>query len=177
MGGLETPRLILRPFVDADAADVYDYAKDPRVGPDAGWPPHKNEGESLEVIRTAFAAPHVFAMELKCSGKVVGSVGYVDRHQTLLPGPDDEIGYALGVPYWGQGLVPEAVREVLRYGFEDRGLAVQWCGHYDFNHNSRRVVEKIGFGYQFTAPVYVTLMGEMRTELHYALTREDWQHG
>ena len=38
---LETPRLILRPFAPADAADLYEYAQDPRVGPAAGWPPHR----------------------------------------------------------------------------------------------------------------------------------------
>ena len=47
---LETPRLRLRPFRDSDAADVYAYAKDPAVGPIAGWPPHRSEQESREII-------------------------------------------------------------------------------------------------------------------------------
>lgn len=174
MERLETQRLILRPFADGDAADVYEYARDPRVGPAAGWPPHGDEAESLEIIRTVFAQPHVFAMELKENGKVVGSVGYVDRHQTLLPGPDDEIGYALSPACWGRGLMPEAVRALLRYGFEELGLNAQWCGHYDFNDKSRRVVEKCGFRYRFTGKSWVELMGEERTELHYALTKAEW---
>lgn len=175
MEWLETPRLILRPFTQDDAADVYEYASDPRVGPDAGWPPHKDLAESAEIIRTVFSKPNVFAVVLKENGKVIGSAGYVDQHQTLLPGPDDEIGYALSPSYWGQGFMPEAVREILRYGFEDLGLHTQWCGHYDFNHKSRRVVEKCGFRYQFTGEAHVPLMDEMRLELHYALTREEWR--
>lgn len=175
MERLETARLILRPWRDEDAEDLFEYAADARVGPAAGWPPHKDRAESLEIIRTVFAKPGVFAMELKEGGKVVGSVGHVDRHQTLLPGPDDEIGYALNPAYWGRGLMPEAVGEILRYGFQDLGLNTQWCGHYDFNDKSRRVVEKCGFVYRFTEEVDVPLMGERRTELYYALTREEWR--
>ena len=115
------------------------------------------------------------APSLKENGKVIGSAGYVGRHQTLLPGPDNEIGYAMSPACWGRGLMPEAVREILRYGFEDLGLNAQWCGHYDFNDRSRRVVEKCGFRYRFTEQTWVELMGEERTELHYALTREEWQ--
>ncbi len=172
---LETSRLILRPFTEADAADVYEYGKDPRVGPPAGWQPHKDMAESLEVIRTIFAQPGVFAVVLKENGKVIGSVGYVGGHRTVLPGPDEEIGYALSPAYWGRGLMSEAVEEILRWGFEDLGLATQWCGHYDFNDKSRRVLEKCGFLYRFTEKTWVPLMGEERTELHYALTREEWE--
>lgn len=172
---LETNRLILRPFEEKDAADLYEYASDPRVGPDAGWPAHKSLEESREIIATVFAAPNTFALVDKPSSKVIGSAGFVDRHQSLLPTPDDEIGYALNPAYWGRGLVPEAVRELLRYGFEDLGLATVWCGHYDFNAKSRRVVEKCGFLYHFTDEAYVELMDETRTELHYALTKEEWQ--
>jgi len=171
---LETERLILRPFAEGDAADLYEYARDPRVGPAAGWPVHKSVEESREIIRTVFAAEDTFAVVDKPSGKVIGSAGFVHRHRTELPGPDDEIGYALSPACWGRGLIPEAVRELLRYGFEDLGLETIWCGHYDFNAKSRRVVEKCGFLYRFTEKTWVELMGEERTELHYALTRKDW---
>ena len=172
---LETERLLLRPFTEADAADLYEYAKDPRVGPAAGWPVHKSLAESREIIATVFSAPNTFAVVDKSTGKVIGSAGFVDRHQTVLPGPDDEIGYALNPAFWGRGLMPEAVEELLRYGFEELGLQTIWCGHYDFNDKSRRVVEKCGFIYRFTERTWVELMGEERTELHYALTREEWQ--
>lgn len=172
---LETERLTLRPFTQEDAADLYEYAKDPWVGPAAGWQPHKSVEESREIIGSVFSAPNVFAVVDKPSGKVIGSAGFVGRHQSLLPGPDDEIGYALSPDFWGRGLMPEAVRELLRYGFEELGLATVWCGHYDFNDKSRRVVEKCGFIYRFTDKTWAEWMEEERTELHYALTREEWQ--
>ena len=174
MERLETARLILRPARDADAADLFEYARDPRVGPIAGWPPHKDHAESLDVIRTVFAAPGVAVIELKETGKMIGTVGFVDRHRTELPGPDDEIGYALNPAYWGLGLMPEAVHEVMRHGFETLGLAAIWCGYYDGNDKSRRVVEKSGFRYRFSCEANVELMGEVRLEHHYALTKEEW---
>ena len=87
---IETPRLLLRPFQDADAADVYRYAQDPAVGPVAGWPPHQSVEESREIIRTVFSAPDVFAMELQETSAVIGSVGIVGSHPAGEHCPDDE---------------------------------------------------------------------------------------
>ena len=104
MDVIETPRLVLRPFREGDVDDVFAYARDPRVGPQAGWPPHRSRAESLEIIRTIFSAPGVAALVLKQTGRVVGSAGFEDRHSDRLPGPDDEIGYALSPACWGQGI-------------------------------------------------------------------------
>ena len=62
MDRIETERLILRPFTQNDAEDVFDYAKDPRVGPIAGWQPHRDVEESREIIRTVFSRDGVSAM-------------------------------------------------------------------------------------------------------------------
>lgn len=175
MKEFETERLLLRPFTDNDAADVYEYAKSPLVGPAAGWPPHKSRAESLEIIRTVFAAPGVAAVVLKESGKVIGSAGFTGRHRTELPGPDDEIGYALNPDYWGRGLIPEAVLALLPYGFQTLGLETIWCGYYEGNQKSRRVIEKCGFLYRFSREADVPLMGERRLEHHYALTKGEWE--
>ena len=73
---LSTPRLHLRPFRESDAEDLFDYARDIRVGPIAGWPPHESIEESRRIIATVFAKEGVFAMEDKASGRVIGSVGF-----------------------------------------------------------------------------------------------------
>ena len=93
MRQLETPRLILRPFREEDAADVFDYARDPRVGPWAGWPVHKSVEESREIIKTVFTKPWDLAIVDRESGRVIGSGGLTDRHRDILPGANDEIGY------------------------------------------------------------------------------------
>ena len=75
----------------------------------------------------------------------------------------------------GQGLIPEAVEEILRYAFEQRGMRAVWCGYYDGNEKSRRVQEKCGFTYHHTTEgLEVPLLGEIRTGHVSLLTRETW---
>jgi hypothetical protein len=62
MERLETPRLILRPFEDG-TPPMFRIWPGPRVGPAAGWRPHRDQAESLAIIRTVFAQPGVFALE------------------------------------------------------------------------------------------------------------------
>ena len=174
---IETPRLLLRPYRDADAADLYAYSRDPRVGVIAGWQPHRSEEESLRLLRTVFSAPDVFALELRESGRAVGSIGFVGGHPAgEHPGcPDDEIGYALSPAHWGRGLVPEAMAAVLAYGFGPKGLARIWCSHYAGNWRSARVITKCGFRYAFARTEHVADFGEDRQTYFYVLTKEGWR--
>lgn len=174
---IETPRLILRPWQESDAPDLYTYASAPEVGPIAGWPVHTSVEYSRQVIREVLSAPETYAVVLKETGRAVGSVGLMDRD---LPEGERELGYWIGVPYWGQGLIPEACDALLYYGFQVLDLQKVWCGHYEGNEKSRRVQEKLGFRYQFTrenAPC--SLLAETRTEHFSLLTRQDWEerHG
>ncbi len=171
---IETNRLLLRPFEEKDAADLYEYARDPRVGPIAGWPVHTSRENSREIIRTVFSAPNVFAVVNKTDGRVIGSAGFVGEHRRELPGPDDELGYALHPAFWGQGLIPEAAEILIRYGFERLGLNTIWCNHYEGNRKSRRVIEKCGFFYQFSRETEAPLMGERRLTHFFAQTKQQW---
>lgn len=171
---LQTKRLILRPFLLEDAEDTFAYCRDPQVGLAAGWQPHRTIQETQEIIETVFAQPHVFAVVEKVTGQVIGSAGYVGKHREDFPGFNDELGYALSPAFWGQGLMPEAVAELLRYGFVDRGLDVIWCNYYDGNDRSRRVIEKCGFRVRATETEWVEAMGETRTVILCAMTREEW---
>lgn len=177
MERLETPRLILRPWRVEDADDLYEYAKDSRVGPMAGWDIHKDVAESRRTIETVFARPDIFAIELKETGKVVGSIGFIGRHRSELPGPDDELGYALNPAYWGLGLMVEALGAMLRCGFRDRGLETVWCGSCDKNAQTLRVIEKARFRYQLSRMEPVELVGEQCLIHYYAMNREEWEHG
>ena len=59
---LETERLILRRWEESDAECLFQYAKDPDVGPIAGWLPHQSEEESLDVIRNVFNGQEAYAI-------------------------------------------------------------------------------------------------------------------
>lgn len=149
---LQTERLILRPWCDTDAESLYEYAKDDRIGLAAGFPPHTSVENSREVIKNVLSEPETFAVCLKEDNKPIGSIGLMIGKQSNLDIPDDEgeIGYWIGVPFWGQGLIPEAVREMIRYGFDELHLARLWCAYFDGNEKSKRVQEKCGFVYHHT---------------------------
>lgn len=175
---LNTPRLILRPWQETDAAILYRYAKDPAVGPIAGWPPHTSVEHSLEVIRTVFAAPETYALVLKKTGEPVGSAGIMwgdGVHSAAMQPDEAEIGYWIGVPYWGQGLVPEAVQCLLHRSFTDLGVSAVWCGYYDGNRQSRRVMEKCGLTYHHTETGNVSPLGDVRTEHFMRITAAEWK--
>ena len=172
---LQTKRLILRPWSENDAEELYKYASDPEVGPPAGWLPHTSAQNSREIIRTVLSAPETYAVCLKENGKPIGSVGL---HRNDLAERDDEyeLGYWIGKPFWGRGLIPEASRELLRYAFEDLGMNRIWCGYYDGNEKSRRVQEKLGFVFHHTTEgLEVKLLNEIRTGHSSLMTKERWQ--
>lgn len=174
---LKTNRLLLRPWQAEDAEILYEYAKDPAVGPPAGWPPHTSVENSREVIQNVLSVPETYAVCLK-DGKPVGSIGLKLNGQTDMTDRDDEceLGYWIGKPYWGQGLIPEAARELLRYAFEELGMRSVWCGYYEGNEKSRRVQEKLGFVYQYTTEnLEVKLLNERRTGYTSLLTKERWE--
>lgn len=175
MTQLETKRLFLRPFQENDAADLYEYAKDPKVGLPAGWPPHRSLEESREIIRTVFSAPNTFAVVDRASGKVIGSAGFTGKTREEFPQKNDELGYALSPAFWGRGLMPEAVSELLRYAFGEMGLAAVWCSHYADNPQSQRVIEKSGFSFRMEETVVDGPTGQEKPTKFYALTREMWE--
>ena len=87
-----------------------------------------------------------------------------------------ELGYWIGQEFWGQGMIPEVARELLRHGFEDLGMNIIWCGYYEGNTKSKRVQEKLGFTYHHTCnDVAVPLMGVIRTGHTNYMTREQWE--
>ncbi len=173
---LETERTILRPFTEADAADLFAYAKDPRVGPIAGWKPHESVEESLEIIRTVFSAPNTFAVVDRAANRVIGSAGFVKPHKADAPDTSSEIGYALSPDFWGRGIMPEVVRELLRFGFEELGFQEIWCTHYQENSQSRRVIEKCGFTYAFTEKLTDEFFPD-RPTCFYFILRAQWEEG
>jgi RimJ/RimL family protein N-acetyltransferase len=175
---LETERLILRGWEDDDAASLYKYARDERIGPAAGWPPHKDEGYSRAVIRTIFAKDEVYAICFKDDeSEPIGSIGLTLEGSPERPLPEGsaELGFWVGHPYWGQGIAPEAVREMIRHGFEDLGLKSIYCAYFNGNNNSKRVQAKCGFKYHHTNTMCrIIMLGETRVEHFNIITEADY---
>ncbi len=174
---LETERLVLRRWTDGDAEDLYRYARDPDVGPIAGWPPHQSIDESRYIIEKVLSGKEAYAICLKPDHKAIGTIELKLKGHTDMTERDDEceMGYWLGKPFWGLGLMPEAVRALLRRAFVDLGMQKVWCGYYDGNDRSKRVQEKCGFRYRWTTEnLDVPLLHEKRTGHVSCLTREEW---
>ena len=174
---IETERLILRPWREDDAEALYKYASDPDIGPPAGWPVHTSVGNSREIIAKYLSAPETYAVCLK-AGLPIGSIGLKLNGSTDMTDRDDEceLGYWIGKPFWGHGMIPEASLALLHHAFENLGMRAVWCGYYEGNEKSKRVQEKLGFVYQYTTEgLEVSLVNEIRTGHTNLMTKEHWQ--
>ena len=98
---LYTHRLILRPWLLSDAENLYQYAKNPNVGPVAGWPVHTSVDNSREIIKTVFSENETYAVCLKTDHLAIGCVAITIGARSSLKLPDDEgeIGYWIGEPF------------------------------------------------------------------------------
>lgn len=178
-----TPRLLLRPWRESDAEDLYRYARDPLVGPAAGWPPHLNVENSREIIRGVLSERETYAVVLRydmadaTAGTCVGSVGIMPPGHGSYPhmaASEAEIGYWIGVPFWGRGLIPEAVRATLARCFDVWGCDGVWCGYYEGNEKSRRVQEKCGFLPRCRMEIAPHPLNGAVAECFTYQSREDW---
>ena len=187
---LTTPRLILRPWAESDAEALYRFARDPLVGPPAGWPPHTSVEDSREIIRTVLAARETYAMVLRYgmadgvtgeiipAGTPVGSVGIMFKGCGSYPhmaNTEAEIGYWVALPLWGRGLVPEAVKALQARCFTDLKLDGLWCGYYEGNEKSRRVQEKCGFMPRCDMEIPPHPLNGATKEFFTYLSREAWE--
>lgn len=146
---LETDRLILRMWNKKDAPALYEYAKNPNVGPNAGWKPHASVYESRMIIKEIFLPNMCWAIVDKESGKVIGSIGL--EEDAFRPGvKSKELGYSLSEDHWKKGIMTEAAKKVIRHAFEDLMLDVLMIKTGDANIRSQRVIEKCGFTYEGT---------------------------
>jgi len=144
MKRIETDRLILRTFCYRDVSAVYDYAKRDDVGPKAGWRPHKNKKETKQIIKNFIEKDDVYAIVLKESNQVIGSIGV---HYTTIGslGQVYELGYVLHPKHHRQGLMSEAVDQVLNYFFFGQKHDKIYVGHFIDNKASEMLIKKHGF--------------------------------
>lgn len=169
---LETDRLIIRPWKMEDLEDFFEYAKVDGVGQMAGWNPHTSIQESRDILSLFIKEKNVFALELKENNKVIGSLG-LEKLSIPLNKPYDnyigrEIGYVLSKDYWGKGIMPEAVKRVIKFCFEEEKYDFLLCSHNIVNVRSKRVIEKCGF--QFLKENLRTVMnGTEHISLYYIL--------
>jgi len=173
-----TGRLVLRNWTEEDAKNLYDAAKNSRVGKAAGWPPHTSVNYSRHIIKDYWNGTEDYAVILKFTEQAVGGARIIRNSAGWLTTADNEaeIEFWLAEPHWGQGIMNEVISALLLHCFNDLKLAKVWAGYFDDNMRAWKLLKKCGFQYQFTRKnVPVPITDNHRTEHVFCITREQWR--
>ena len=176
---LETERLLLRPWKESDAGAAFaHWMNDPNVTKYLTWTPHEEIAVTRALLKTweeecrAINCYH-WAIVLKDGNVLIGDLNILQVDDWNERG---EIGYCLGKAWWGNGYMTEALREVLRYLFEEVGFyRLNGC-HAAENVGSSRVMEKCGLIYEGIRRKFMRLpsTGERVDIVVRGILREDY---
>lgn len=173
---IETERLILRPIGLEDAQDMFEYASDEKVLEFMTFPKHQSVDDSRNIIEKFIKKPKngmptTYAIIFKDDNKMIGTCDFpvfIESRKTA------EVGYILNSSYWGRGIMPEAVKALIRVGFERFDLnRIQVC-HSPRNTKSRRVIEKCGFTYEGIARGFIPVGEGYEDVPIYSITKGDF---
>lgn len=170
---LETERLTLRKVQEHDLKSMYEYGSDPEVSKYLPWERHRSIEDTrrflkyiLERYKNGELAP--WAIEYKEDGKMIGTIDFVSWYPSHKIA---EIGYVLHRSYWGRGLMTEAVKRVIQFGFEKMKLVRIEAVCLPENISSYKVMEKAGMQYEGTLRKARRIKGENRDIKVYSIVK------
>ena len=172
---LETGRLLLRPVLRKDAADIFSYASDPEVARYVLWEPHRSLSETRAYIRCVRSLyhrglPSSWAVVRRDSGRVIGTIGFMWYSESNSAA---EVGYSLSRAEWNQGFATEALSAVIRSAFSSLSLNRLEAQHDIRNPASGRVMEKCGMVREGILRQRIRNKGEWIDVVLYAILRSD----
>jgi len=174
---LYTERLVLRAFTLGDAPEVRRLAGEWEVARTLLSVPHPyGEGVAEEWIsghRSELERGEGvhFGVVVRERGELCGACGLMINANDA----NAELGYWIGVPYWGRGYATEAAREVVRYGFEELRLHRVHAAHFGSNPASGRVLAKIGMSHEGTRREHHRKYGDYEDRVEYGLLAGEWR--
>ena len=174
-----TPRLTLRPARMSDARDMYEYSRDPEVARHVLWDAHRSIHQTRQYLRYLIrqyrmAAPCTFVIELTAQHKVIGTIGFM---WVQMENRSAEVGYSLSRAYWNQGIMSEALEEILRYGFQSIRLNRIEAQHELDNPASGKVMQHAGMRYEGRLRQRIYNKGRYVDVELYAVLRSDMYGG
>ncbi len=174
---IDTERLTLRSMRVADAPDMYAYACRPSVTEYLTWTPHESiehTREYLEYIGQRYRTGDFYDWAVICraDGHMIGTCGFTSINCQSESG---EIGYVLNPAYHGQGYATEAVRAVMRFGFDELELHRIEAHYIEGNDASRRLMERVGMSFEGYARESMKIKGKFRTIGTCAILREEFE--
>ncbi|MGL4523567.1 MAG: GNAT family N-acetyltransferase, partial [Bacilli bacterium] len=141
------------------------------------WNVHSSKHETRRVVQSFIDGKEVYGITIKESGKLIGSIGIhrTKPSKTVRHNAQRELGYALHPDYWNNGYMTEAVGIIVSYCFHTLKLDCIWCGHFEGNLRSKRVIEKAGFKHEFSVnKILLSLNNEERLHHYYRLMKKDY---
>lgn len=173
---LHTERLILRPPVPDDAEAIEGFISDRRIAEMTALIPHPYpKGSCIHWIHLCEqqwleGRKASFVICLRDTGELVGAISLFNDEER-----NNEIGYWIGVPHWGNGYATEALHRVIRYAFEDLGFKGLVTYHFIHNPASGRVMQKAGLLYLGITPLGASRGDERFDEIRYGITADQWR--
>lgn len=170
---IESNRLRLRNPMKSDLISFYYYASKPNIGPLAGWFPHQNLDDTKQILDLFIQEKNIWALTLKKDDVMIGTVGLHNRQHNHIDGEGCEIGFVLDDTYWNQGIMTEAVKEVIKFIFFKLKFDYIMVSHIESNEASKKVIEKCGFRFLNTKKEKY-LNNQNVTLYYYKLTKREY---
>lgn len=178
----ETERLIIRNWKKSDRSLFHHINSDERVMTFFALRRDRKQSDALldwlidDIDKTGFG---FFALETKADSRPIGFAGLSMPNFEPLPPGSVEIGWRLGADFWGRGYATEAANELLRFGFEDRGLQEIVSFAVPENTRSLAVMERIGMrpdpSRDFDHPKVPDSHPHLKRHVLYALSATEWR--
>ena len=183
---IKTERLILRPFVESDAADVYEYLHKPAVNCFASMKPDTLEDAKAEMKKRIGETEYYFAIVLRETGKVIGEI---DAYTEAAEPHEDETApkdtfspcWMLNLNYTGKGYAYEAAHAFFDYLFNEKGARRIYAYTEDYNTASQRLCERLGMRREGLFKEFISFVKNPDGTPHYentyeyAILKKEWQ--
>jgi [ribosomal protein S5]-alanine N-acetyltransferase len=170
---LETPRLKLRPYTEADIPELLPLIGTREVAATTLRIAHPYTEQDAKAFLELAKDPDKLwlAITLRSNGRQIGGIGLrvEKQHQHA------ELGYWLGVPFWGHGYATEATADILRYGFETLALHRIFASHFKHNPASGRILKKVGMKYEGCQREHLLKWDRFVDSELYGLLRREWE--
>jgi [ribosomal protein S5]-alanine N-acetyltransferase len=168
---LETERLLLRKIRQEDIEDMYEYCSMEDVATYVSWNAHQSKEETKEFLNHILEQNTVFfGIEYKENHKLIGTINYVSwnlKHQKA------EIAYILSQPYWGKGIMTEALKVMIQFGFDYMDLERIEARCIEDNLGSEGVMKKAGMSYEGTLRKSMFTKGKHRNLKLYSILKDE----
>ena len=183
---IETDRLILRPFLETDAADVYEYLHEPAVNCFACMKLHSLDEAKAEMKKRVGETEYYFAIVLKENGKVIGEIdAYPEAGEPHADENDPKDTFSpcwmLNLNYTGKGYAYEAAHAFFDYLFNEKGARRIYAYTEDYNTSSQRLCERLGMRREGLFLEFISFVnnpdGTPRYEntVQYAILKKEWR--